>query len=474
MTPPTEHAEVRNDTRREANLDPSPTPLEEVEHSPVAPKGIRGTLVNLAAPTLFIVAALGIGAVLINTPPHVPKSPPEATAPVVGLGEMIPEDVEVFIEAYGTVRPARETRVMPEVGGRLISLNKRLEPGGILKKGETLFEIDPTDYRIVVEQAKANLEIARHETSRLRARIDMIRGRVEQLEAEIDLSRWNTDRLGQLTERDSAGQSESRDASTRLESQLAQRKTLEAEIAEQQSAVEAAGAGAQVAQRRLETAELALSRTVVTVPYDAMVVSEGIEVGQLVSPQSTIATLAATGEFWVEASIPVRRLSDVRFAVDHPDDPSRVTVTMTTGGESIERHGVALRSLGRLDPLGRMARALVSITDPLGLAESTDYDIPRVLLGSYVRLSIESGLLQDVYAIPRKALRENDRVWVRDASGLLAIRPITIVWRRHEDVLARNGFEPGDQLITTHLASVIPGMPLRVREVEPISLNPPS
>ncbi len=87
-----------------------------------------------------------------------------------------------------------------------------------------------------------------------------------------------------------------------------------------------------------------------------------------------------------------------------------------------------------------------------------------ILLGSYVRLSIDGRTLDDVYAIPRYALRENNRVWVRDENGKLRIREVNIVWRRQDDVLVRGGFGPGEHLVTTHLASVVPGMPLDVRE----------
>ena len=85
---------------------------------------------------------------------------------------------------------------------------------------------------------------------------------------------------------------------------------------------------------------------------------------------------------------------------------------------------MAQQALGNLDPLGRMAKVLISIPDPLGLADHKGGIARRVLLGSYVRLRIESGTLHDVYSIPRKALRENDRIWVRDADGRLAIREL--------------------------------------------------
>jgi hypothetical protein len=177
-----------------------------------------------------------------------------------------------------------------------------------------------------------------------------------------------------------------------------------------------------------------------------------------------VATLVASDEFWAEASIAVARLRDIRFAVDNPEHPSRVILSLSTGSDPIEWDGFVLRPLGQLDPQGRMARILVTIRDPMGITSNQRSTSQRMLLGSYVRLKIEAGTLKEVYSIPRKALRENDQIWVRDMNGLLAIRPVNIVWRRQEDVLVRNGFKPGDQLVTTHLASVIPGTPLRVRE----------
>ena len=54
------------------------------------------------------------------------------------------------------------------------------------------------------------------------------------------------------------------------------------------------------------------------------------------------------------------------------------------------------------------------------------------LLKSYVRVDIEAGELKDVCEIPRVALRENDRVWVRDGEGLLQILDVDVLWRELE------------------------------------------
>lgn len=432
------------------------------EHSPHAPRGLHGIASNIALPLVLIVAAIGLGAILLETPPEVAKSSPEKLAAVVSVQPLVANDVPVFIEAFGNVVPSREIRIIPEVSGRIVELNDKLIPGGLIEDGAPLFRIDPADYEIAVAQAEADLDVAKNEAARIRAGIEVLRGRGKQLDVEIAYLQWNADRLGKLAERNSAGQSESRDATTKLESQLAARKSLDAEIAEQQKAADAAMSQSRVAERRLESARLMLKRTTVSAPFDAIVVSESVEKGQLVGSSSSVAALAATDEFWAEASIPMSRLHDVRFAVEGSDNPSHVEIHMTTGDDDIVREGIALRPLGNLDPQGRMAQVLVSIRDPLGLAGETSA-ARRILLDSYVRLKIDAGVLKNVYSIPRKALRENDRIWVRDGGGDLAIRPVHVVWRRHDDVLVYNGFKNDDQLITSHLASVVPGMPLNIR-----------
>lgn len=426
-------------------------------------------VLRIILPLGLVVAAVGIGAVLLETPPEVPKSSPVHVAAVVGVADLTSRSQQVSVEAFGTVVAAGEVGIKPEVSGRVVKLHPQLLPGGLIQEGETLFEIEAADYEIAVAQAKADLEVAKLQVDQLRASVQALRSRTRQSEAELQYSRWNADRLVRLAELDNAAETEAREANTTLAVQTAALAALEAEIEQEVKAVDSATAQTHVAESRLAAAELALSRTKVDAPFDAIVLDESVELGQLVSPQDTVARLAATDEFWVEASVPIARLGDIRLAGDDGSVASTVTITVATGDMSIVRKGVALRALGNLDPQGRMARVLVSIHDPLALQTDKAGGHESILLGSYVRLAIDAGTIHGVYAIPRRALRENSRVWVRDGKGKLQIRDVEIIWRRHEDVLVRDGFEPQDQLVVTHLASVIPGMPLDVRH-EPLGI----
>lgn len=432
---------------------------------------------RVGLPLLLVAAAATVGAVLIQTPPGVEKAAPTEVQAVVAVSPLTSADALVSIEAFGTVLAARQVPLQPEVGGRVVHVHEALVPGGLIGAGETLIRIDPSDYEIALTESRADVEVARLTIDRLRARVEVLDRQAAEIEARLGYLEWNADRLARLSEHDHVAQVEAREVASQVTAEKAALAGLRAQIVEQDKAIEGAQAQAEVAKSRLAAAELALSRTEVVAPFDAIVLSESVEVGQLISPQAAVATLAATEAFWVEAAVPVVRVKDIRFASSDPAAASRARVSLATGfggsGEApVAREGVVLRLLGDLDPRGRMARLIIAIPDPLDLESATGGFDDAILIGSYVRISIDAGVMKDVYTIPRRALRENDRVWVRDAEGRFAVRPVHIVWRRQDDVLVRDGFAPGDELITSHLASVVPGMPLDIRR-SPLDESPP-
>jgi multidrug efflux pump subunit AcrA (membrane-fusion protein) len=209
----------------------------------------------------------------------------------------------------------------------------------------------------------------------------------------------------------------------------------------------------------LDAVRLDLSRTEIRVPFDALVVSESAEVGQRVSQTTAVAELVGVEQFWVRASLPLSRLPAVTAPAGTPRS-ARVVLAPGLGGEVV-REGRLLRSLGRVDPDGRMAQVLIAVEDPLGLAGG-----PAIPLGSYVRVEIEAGSLEDAVRIPRHGVRENDELWVVDGDDRFQVRHAEILWRQDEELAVRDVFEPEDRLILSALVSPVPGMVLRPRASE--------
>ena len=74
---------------------------------------------------------------------------------------------------------------------------------------------------------------------------------------------------------------------------------------------------------------------------------------------------------------------------------------------------------------------------------------------------IEGPVLDDVVVVPRRALREGDRIWIMNADDKLEIREANIVWRRENDVLLRKSVDEGDRIIVSRIATPVPGLALR-------------
>jgi hypothetical protein len=117
--------------------------------------------------------------------------------------------------------------------------------------------------------------------------------------------------------------------------------------------------------------------------------------------------------------------------------------------------------MGNLESEGRMARLLIAVEDPLRL-DTPNTQGPPLLLGEYVSVEIQGRVLDQVYAIPRTALRDDKTVWLVEGNAKLAIRRVTPVWRDADVVILRDGLEPGDRLIVTDLPAPVAGMEVRV------------
>ncbi|MDZ7810295.1 MAG: hypothetical protein U5L11_09260 [Arhodomonas sp.] len=79
-----------------------------------------------------------------------------------------------------------------------------------------------------------------------------------------------------------------------------------------------------------------------------------------------------------------------------------------------------IRFIDRLEEEGRLARLLVAVDDPLG--RSGGGEVPRLVLGAFVRGEIHGRRIDEAVAVSPRWLREGDVLWVMDEEDRLAIR----------------------------------------------------
>lgn len=374
-----------------------------------------GTVLRYVAPIVVLSVAVLAAKALIDAR----KAPPKVERPA----RVLPVEVAKAqllaapptYEAYGVVGALRELTIRPVVGGPVVTLHPNMIEGGLVKKGEVLFGVDPRDYEFAEAAARANLLIAEADLA------------IEQGTAAVAASEWSL--LEGTVESTSAGKS------------LALREPY---LAKQSAVVEAAKA-------QLEQAKLNLERASIQAPFDAVILSESLELGAQVTAGSEVASIVATEAFLLEVNIPSERTT----ALDFSGTP--VTIHVSDGVDAQSREGELLRLAAAVDPAGRMARAQVAVLDPMGGKSP-------LLLGAYVRVDVPLLASPDALSIPRSALREGDIVWLAKDGEELVFQPVQVALRRNDDVVIRAGLEPGQEVITSAIAVPVPGAALRVIE----------
>ncbi|MGC1480881.1 MAG: efflux RND transporter periplasmic adaptor subunit [Chthoniobacterales bacterium] len=394
-------------------------------HDPTPPPARRGSVRSWIArllPLAVIAGALALGYTLIQTPPRAESQRPARQATLVDVAPVAFRTEPVRVEAMGTVQPAQTVDLMPRVGGEIEWINPDFVPGGLFSKGADLVRIEAIDYELARRAADKSLTEARTNL------------RIE--EGAQNVAREDFELLGDVVGED--------------DRDLVLRKPQ----------LDMAKATVAAAEADLERARIDLARTTVAAPFNAIIEGRPLNVGARVTPTTTLATLIGTDHYWIEVTLPVNELKWLVFP--GPSDSTSSTATIfddAAWSTDASRTGRVKRLAASLESEGRMARVIVEVADPLGIA---DPDLPRLLIGSYVRVEFQGRELEDVARLPRAYLHENDQVHVFATDETLDIREVTVGLRARDHVVITAGLEPSDRIITTNLPAPVQGMPLRV------------
>ncbi len=419
----------------------------------------------LAALLSLVLLAIGIGgaATLIKTKTKPAKEPEAAILPVVEVHTLQVGTRALQLELHGSVQAARQVVLQPEVGGRIVWHDAALVPGGTVRAGQSLVRIDARDYALALRQQRAQVEAQR-------LNLEIERGRKQIAEKEWSLFQSRRKAMGRPKPAPPEKQSDEK---------AAKKADEKPPLALREQHLKSAKVALQSAESSVQRAQLSLSRTTLIAPFNAFVQTERVDLGQLVGPQSQIATLVGTDAFWVQVSIPIDKLPYVKLPQGDTLG-SHARIWIDTGQGRIERDGRVIRLLGDLDPAGRMARLVVEVQDPFGLkpktaAESSlakrsdemDAGSPTtstlpLLLGSFVHVEIEGKLLEQVVEIPRRALRSDNTVWLLNAKNELTVKSVRVVWSTSQITIIRGSLATGDRVIVSRLGSAVSGMKLRV------------
>jgi len=202
-------------------------------------------------------------------------------------------DLTALVTASGKIQPKRKVDISADVMGRVVEL--AVDEGNLVRQGDLLLRIDPTQYEAVVARAEAALEQARSQ--------------LVQSSAALDQAKRALDRARQL----------SASGSNLLSDQALEDSQTQFDV--QQATHEAARHGVDVAEAALADARQNLAKTVIRAPMAGRVVRKNIEqgetavIGTMNNPGSLLLTVADLSEMEAvvtvnETDVPSIKLGD--------------------------------------------------------------------------------------------------------------------------------------------------------------------
>ena len=375
----------------------------------------------------LLVIAIGVAGLRIMN--QMKPSPQRQPAPEEGLLVDIltlqagPQ--QVTVQGTGTVQPAREIQLVPQVSGKVTWISPRLVNGGFFRTGETLLKIDDSDYRLAVDKARADIASAEVSLATEQERAKVARAEWERINLP------DKGRPGPLV-------------------------TREIQVRQQQANLEAARAN-------LRQAELNLQRTTLKAPFAARIRAEQVDLGQYLRAGTSIATLAGTERAEIHVPLPAAELQWLKL----PDSQNGAgtVATITLPGDSTRGwKGRIVRTAGEISADSRMATVVVSVRDPYNLqAEGNSAELPH---GQFVDVILYGPRLDNAVSIPRRALRPDSIVWIADEHDRLWLQQVEILRREKDQVLIEEGLAPGDRVVLTTISGAANGMLLRPVEQE--------
>lgn len=362
------------------------------------------------APLIPLLALAACGA-----PPAMPPAgPPEVVVATVRAETLPVEKVLV-----GRVVSDISIEVQARVTGYL--LERPFTEGGMVKKGDVLFKIDP-------RQFQADLDTAKAKQAQAEARL---------AQAEVDLKR-----VEPLAKAGAAPQQDLDNARTTLLSAQADLRSAQASVA---------------------NAELSLSYTVITAPFAGRAGKAAIDPGAVVSPSiASLVTLDQVDPIAVEFTVSEQEILDFRreIAAGHMRSPSLEQITMRATlltGQAYPEDGVISFADIRIRPETGTALLRARFPNPKGMIHP----------GQFIRVAMVGMERVGAVALPQGAVIQSPTgasAFVVKEDGSAEMRPLALGEWIGERWLVRDGLKPGERVVVEGVQKVRAGIKVAAKE----------
>ena len=335
-----------------------------------------------------VIACVGLFTMASDT---VQLNPEIDTRPKVSARTIRPIDYQTTLRLSGVFKPAEQTDIAFELSGKVASLHPSFVVGGIVKQGDLLATLDPFDYKTQVLEKQASFALAQAHLSE------------ELAKAEVAKKEWaNSAHIPALALR-------------------------EPQVASAQAQLKAAKAS-------LSLAEKNLSRTQYFAPYDALIATRSVGLGQVISKGEMLGQIVNLS--YGEIHIPIA-------GFEQPFIPALPANNVQVHSDNVQRQGILTRHTGQFNDVTRMAYYIVKVNDPYALNSQEE----PLYFGQFLAVNIPGKILKNVIKVPQEWVK-NQTLWLLNTDGTLVKNSVTVVREEHGFALLKAPTGINHQIVT--------------------------
>ena len=337
--------------------------------------------------------------------------------------------VELQAVSQGTVQPRTSTTLVSEVSGAVLDVAAQFEVGGTFSKGDVLVRLDAADYKVAKQRAEAQLKSAKAQLL------------TEQAKSVQAKKEW------QMTGRPLE------DAPV-----LALRTPFLAE----------AEARLIQAQAEVTQAELKIQRTIIRAPYAGMVAATHVDMGQYVTIGTKLGSIFAIDYAEIRLPMTDKQMSKLFLSEGSIKNQSftnaKVELKAVVNGSEVQWPAILVRSEGTIEQSSRAQYLVATIDDPYNLKNQKNRQ--PLLMGTFVEATVSGKTINAVHALPRYALRANQRVAMVTAEKRLKMVAVDYIFDDRNYYYINSGLEGSVEVVTSGMGIMVDGMKVKPQSTD--------
>lgn len=432
--------------------------------------------IRLLGVVVPVLAAVGVTVALVATRAGPERHPPFERAVPVTVVQASEGAPAPLARGFGTARPAETWQAVAEVRGSIVWRHPDLARGNLIPGSLVVLEIDPSEYRLALAQAEADLAAIEAERAQLEAEAENT-GALLAIERDaLALAERDLERVRRLVEQGAVPGTRADDQERATLQARRVVRELENTLALVPSREARLVAQAERAEAQIERARRDLAATRVATPFELRVDEVRVERLEAVAAGQVLATGDGIAAAEVVAQVPLdvfRRLAGGVFGAAGGAGLEAMAAealgavkaeVRLVADPSVRWPARVARVEGGLDPSTRSVGVVVVVDDPYAGAAPPDR-LPLVR-DMYVAVELVGPPLSPRVAVPEAAVRQGV-VQVLGAESRLALRPVVVAFRQDGLAWLEEGLEPGEMVVLDDLVPAIEGMLLEPVEVRP-------